>query len=155
MFTWHLPDHHLTIIWPSPDPYLTLISSFQLNKSYLVVVVDQHTTDPISGSSFDFTFHIWPQAWQKFLVPILDLILEWGFRWNLDSGFLIHIGWILCHNISYQVLCLPGFKQFTHYCTKCQAFLGKGKPSHSMGHIAFIVILGLIPVVALLIILYS
>ena len=73
MFTWHSPDH-LTIICPSPDPYLTLISSFQPKKSYVVVVVgggggwwwvvDQPITDPISGSSFDFTFHVWPWAWQ-------------------------------------------------------------------------------------------
>ena len=35
MFTWRLPDLQ-TIIWPSPDPYLTLISSLQLKKSCLV-----------------------------------------------------------------------------------------------------------------------
>ena len=28
------------------------------------VVVDQPITDPISGSSFDFTSHVWPWAWQ-------------------------------------------------------------------------------------------
>ena len=37
MFTWRLPDYQ-TIIWPSPDPYLTLISSLQLNKSCVVGV---------------------------------------------------------------------------------------------------------------------
>ena len=36
MFTWRLPDLQ-TIIWPSPEPYLTLISSLQLNKSFVVV----------------------------------------------------------------------------------------------------------------------
>ena len=39
MFTWRLADVYLTlpdpltIIWPSPDPYLTLISSFKVKKS--------------------------------------------------------------------------------------------------------------------------
>ena len=61
--TWHSPDH-LTIIWPSPDLYLTLIGSFWLKKSYMVAV-DQPITDPISGSSFDVMFHVWPWAWQN------------------------------------------------------------------------------------------
>ena len=34
-FTWRLPDR-LTIIWPSPDPYITFISHLQLKKSYVV-----------------------------------------------------------------------------------------------------------------------
>ena len=38
MFIWHFSDHQ-TIIWPSPNPYLPLISSFQLKKSLVVVVV--------------------------------------------------------------------------------------------------------------------
>ena len=35
MFTWRSPDLQ-TIIWPPPDPYLTLISSLQLKKSCVV-----------------------------------------------------------------------------------------------------------------------
>ena len=35
VFTWQSPAHQ-TIIWPSPDPYLTLIGSFKLKKSCLV-----------------------------------------------------------------------------------------------------------------------
>ena len=77
VFTCHLPDLQ-TINWPSPDPYLTIISSIQLKKSYLVGGwwVDQPITDSISGSSFDVSFHgssfdilfhIWPWAWQLFL----------------------------------------------------------------------------------------
>ena len=42
-----------------------------------------------------------------------------------------------------QVCCLPGFRQFAHYCPLCNALLGIGKPSHT-GNIALIVILSLI-----------
>ena len=53
VFTWQSPDHQ-TIIWPSPDPYLTLISSFHLKNSCLVGggLVDQPITNLTSGSSF-------------------------------------------------------------------------------------------------------
>ena len=54
-FTWRSPDVHLTIIWPSSDLPLTLTRP--LPKL-------QPITDPISGPSFDFTFHVWPWAWQ-------------------------------------------------------------------------------------------
>ena len=81
-----------TIIWPSPDPYLTLISSLQLKKSYMVVVVvvvvvDQPITNPISGPSFDLTIHYWPWAWQlSFLIycqmsRIMSLLLV-GQLWK-------------------------------------------------------------------------
>ena len=35
VFTWHFSDHQ-TITWPSPDPYLALITSFKLKKSLVV-----------------------------------------------------------------------------------------------------------------------
>ena len=63
MFTWHFSDHQ-TITWPSLDPYLALISSFQLKKSCpVVVVVDQPITNPTSGSSFDVWRWSWPWPW--------------------------------------------------------------------------------------------
>ena len=56
------PDHHLSI-WPSPDPYLTLISSFQLKKSCLVGV--------------------WACGW------LARLILALGAKYKLNFPFYI------------------------------------------------------------------
>ena len=47
-------------------------------------------------------------------------------------------------NVPFQVCCLPGFRQFTHSCPLCNAVAGIGKPSHTGGHIALIVLLSLI-----------
>ena len=53
---WRLdPNLILTIIQPSPDPYLTLIISLQVIRSYMVTGgwVGQPITNPISGPSLD------------------------------------------------------------------------------------------------------
>ena len=100
MFTWRLPDLQ-AIIWPSPDPYLTLISSLQLKKSCMVVVVGQPITNPISGSSFDFTFHVWPWAWQED-----NIVSQLTFQPLTSENVLVSVlsaaiwqYWQLCYNL--------------------------------------------------------
>ena len=78
-------DLHMTFIWPSPDPYLTLISSFQLKKSCPVGGwwwVDQPITDPTSGSSF--------YAWLLTLTLTLTLTLSLTITYqeNMFSSLL-------------------------------------------------------------------
>ena len=46
------------------------------------------------------------------------------------------------------VCCLPGFRQYTHYCPLCNAILWTDKPEHSRCNIALLIILSLIIIAA-------
>ena len=54
-----------------------------------------------------------------------------------------------------QVCCLPGFRQYSHYCPLCNVLIGIGKPSHTGGHIALISILCLITIAVVGFIIYA
>ena len=63
-------------------------------------------------------------------------------------GFAICCLFFACGLPSFLVCCLPGFRQYTHYCPLCNALLWTDKPGHSRGHIALLIILSLILIAA-------
>ena len=46
--------------------------------------------------------------------------------------------------LSFLVFCLDGFREFTHYCTSCNANTGTHKPSFSGGVICLLILLTLV-----------
>ena len=49
------------------------------------------------------------------------------------------------------LLCLPGFREYDHFCSRCNNLLGSGNPKHSTGHTILIILMVLLHMAAILV----
>ena len=72
-----------------------------------------------------------------------DSVRDSGWWFAFFCCFLTWISYFSWIN-SLLVCCLPGFRQFSHYCPLCNVILGTARPKHSAAHIIVITVMSLL-----------